>query len=171
MTEHTERQEILLKIITKSHRAGVPWPLRTAQASHSVLKSTSILSRADQELHGLCRVLSSLKNIKRCMVSVIEMIAEMRLSNWAIQRPITSNGQLAGNCCERNKPISAAYSARRVTLGVVKKPTQFVLGLWAVIGIMDKIRMLWQLRRVKKWPRLLFVLHCLLYLEFKLYFL
>lgn len=83
MSERTHgqsEQEILLKIITESLRAAVPWPLRTAQASHSVLKSTSMLSGTVQELHGLSRALSSLKNIKRCMVSVIEMIAAMRLS-------------------------------------------------------------------------------------------
>lgn len=54
-----------------------------------------MLSRRDQELHGLCRAVSSLRNIKRCMVSVIEMMEEMRLSKVShsttnhIKRPIS----------------------------------------------------------------------------------
>lgn len=91
----TGGREILSNIITELLCNALPWPLRTTKANHNVLKSTSMLSGTDQELHGLCRAVSSLKNIKRCMVSVIEMKAKMRLSKVShsttnhIKRPIS----------------------------------------------------------------------------------
>ena len=82
-------------MITESLRATVPWLRKTAQASHSVLSSTSMLPEQEQELHGPSQALSSLKNIKPCMVSVIEMIARyapLKLSHSTtnhIKRPIS----------------------------------------------------------------------------------